>query len=149
MPGNPTHPSGLVPNAVLQRALDFLWKARILPWIAGPLPPNPQAPPSFPQETAEDGRPSGPHPLPFGWKAAIRLSTGLGIRFADPTFVTSQHQHQKSADFHGEPVSLRPFNGPDNAGSQPHGATTGGPNPEPGHAIATLNLSSGVVPVGT
>lgn len=31
----------LGPGAGLRRALDFLWKARVLPWIAGPLPPNP------------------------------------------------------------------------------------------------------------
>jgi hypothetical protein len=41
-------------------------------------------PTSFPQETAATGRPPGPHPLPFGWKAAPRLSTGLDSAKPNP-----------------------------------------------------------------
>lgn len=82
---------GLPLSAGLQRAMDFLWKAWILPWIAG-YAVNPQAPPTFPQETATSGRPSGPHPQPFGWKAASHLSTVLGFRFAKPTLNESHQQ---------------------------------------------------------
>ena len=56
-------------------------------------PTNPQAPPTFPHETATSGRPSGPQTLPFGWKAAAHLSTVLGFRYANSTLVRC-HQQQ-------------------------------------------------------
>ena len=59
------------------------------PWKAGPCPLSTP----FPQETAASARPSGPQLLPFGWKAAAHLSTGLDSVAGILTQTSHHHRH--------------------------------------------------------
>ena len=67
------------------------------PWKAGPLPLFPRPPH---RKRARSTCPSGPHPLPFGWKAAQRLSTGLDSAWPSPHLGLATDSDSTDVGFH-------------------------------------------------